>query len=160
MTVLRALTLSATLITIFVAFVGSYVRGYGAGLACPDWPLCYGQIVPAMDFYIFLEWFHRMVVGVLSLVIFAAAGIIWWRKTPERPWALLTVGLLILQAVMGGLTVILKTHPTVVALHQGLALTFMACLVTLTVKVYHRDLPGVRAPRTRTVSQLEPAVTA
>jgi cytochrome c oxidase assembly protein subunit 15 len=136
MTWLRGLTLASTLTTIGAAFMGSYVRGKGAGLACPDWPLCYGQLVPAMDEWIFLEWFHRTIVLCLSLLVAAAAVLIWRGGLPERWLGLCTVGMLFVQAVMGGLTVILKTHPVIVAVHQGMAFVFFACLVTLTVRVF------------------------
>ncbi|HEU5316932.1 MAG TPA: COX15/CtaA family protein [Chloroflexota bacterium] len=140
---LRVLTLATTLITIFAAFMGSYVRGNGAGLACPDWPLCYGQVVPEFDWWIFLEWFHRMVVGLVSLMVLAATALIWWKRMPERLLSLATVGMLLAQAVMGGLTVILKTDPIIVAVHQGMAFVFFACVVWLTVRVFSHSAAPV-----------------
>lgn len=142
---LRGLMLTTTLTTIFAAFMGSYVRGNGAGLACPDWPLCYGQVVPEFDWWIFLEWFHRMVVGLVSLMLAAATALIWWKRLPDRWLSLLTVGMLFVQAVMGGLTVILKTHPIIVAIHQGMAFVFFACVVWLTVRAFsYRTSPDRR----------------
>ena len=135
MRALRGLTLAATLTSIFAAFMGSYVRGKGAGLSCPDWPLCYGQVVPQFDQWIFLEWFHRTIVFGLSLLVASAAALVWWKRLRETWLALLTVGMLVVQAVMGGLTVILKTHPVIVAVHQGFAFIFFACVVALTVRI-------------------------
>lgn len=42
----KGLALTASTMTVFAAGMGSYVRGMGAGLACPDWPLCDGQVMP------------------------------------------------------------------------------------------------------------------
>lgn len=148
MRALRTLALAGTLTTIVAAFMGSYVRGKGAGLSCPDWPLCYGQIVPEFDQWIFLEWFHRTIVFCLSLLVAGAATMVWWKRLQERWLALLTVVMLVVQAVMGGLTVLLKTHPVIVALHQGMAFVFFACLVTLTVRIYYYPLPA-KAARAR-----------
>ncbi|MBI3972729.1 MAG: COX15/CtaA family protein [Chloroflexi bacterium] len=156
MTLLRGLTLSATLGTIFAAFMGSYVRGKGAGLACPDWPLCYGQLVPAFDEYIFLEWFHRTVVFALSLFVAGAAVVTWRRRNPLRYLALVTLGLLFVQAVMGGLTVLLKTHVLIVAIHQAFAFVFFACQTALTILAFQQ----APAPRRVTVAGQPPPTSA
>src|SRR5439155_9038716 len=51
--------------------IGSIVRTTGSGLACPDWPLCQGQIVPPFQFNVLIEWFHRLVALLVSLLLFA-----------------------------------------------------------------------------------------
>ena len=43
--------------------IGALVRAHGAGLSCPDWPLCHGQVVPDFDARIALEWGHRLFAG-------------------------------------------------------------------------------------------------
>ena len=92
--------------------IGSATRVMEAGLACPDWPLCYGSLLPADHFNlkVFLEWFHRLdafLVGILILSEFLLS--IFWRKyLPSllpRKYSLLLF-LVILQGSLGALTVI------------------------------------------------------
>jgi len=92
--------------------IGSATRVMEAGLACPDWPLCYGSLLPAEHFNlkVFLEWFHRLdafLVGILILSEFLLS--IFWRKyLPSllpRKYSLLLF-LVILQGSLGALTVI------------------------------------------------------
>ena len=92
--------------------IGSATRVMEAGLACPDWPLCYGSLLPADHFNlkVFLEWFHRLdafLVGILILSEFLLS--IFWRKylpslLPTKYSLLLF--LVILQGSLGALTVI------------------------------------------------------
>ena len=71
----RLIQLSAHLVVAVVALVviGGATRVMEAGLACPDWPLCYGTLLPGrqMNAKVFLEWFHRLyafIVGIALLV--------------------------------------------------------------------------------------------
>jgi len=92
--------------------IGSATRVMEAGLACPDWPLCYGTFLPLthMNLRVFLEWFHRLdafLVGILIVTQFALSFL--WRKfLPNwlpKIYSFL-VFLIILQGTLGALTVI------------------------------------------------------
>ena len=92
--------------------IGSATRVMEAGLACPDWPLCYGTFLPLthMNLRVFLEWFHRLdafLVGILIVIQFALSFL--WRKfLPNwlpKIYSFL-VFLIILQGTLGALTVI------------------------------------------------------
>ena len=83
----------------------------GSSLACPDWPTCYGTMVPEMTGGVFWEHLHRLVAGGLLLMW----GLGTWlarREPSARPWffraALAGVGLLLVQSIFGGLTVIYR----------------------------------------------------
>ena len=97
------------------------MRAHGAGLACPDWPLCHGQAVPEFDFRIAFEWGHRAMAGSLSLGLVALASLIVsareLRARFAAPLAWAVVGLLGLQVVLGGLTVLLGLAPWTVTGH-------------------------------------------
>ncbi len=92
--------------------IGSATRVMEAGLACPDWPLCYGSFLPASHFNlrVFLEWFHRLdafLLGILILTEFALS-LVWRKNLPSslpKKYSLLLF-LVILQGSLGALTVI------------------------------------------------------
>src|SRR5262245_7554237 len=100
----------AALVALTTALIvlGALVRAHGAGLACPDWPLCFGALVPRMNLAVAFEWTHRLVAGSVSLgfVALAAATLrdasLCGRAAPLLAAA---AGLLGLQVLLGALTV-------------------------------------------------------
>jgi heme a synthase len=68
--------------TLLLMAIGSATRVMNAGLACPDWPLCYGELIPAqqMNFQVFLEWFHRLDASLLGLAAIALFAQSWWHR--------------------------------------------------------------------------------
>ncbi|MGF1672056.1 MAG: heme A synthase, partial [Rivularia sp. (in: cyanobacteria)] len=89
---IRKLVWKMAIATLILMAIGSATRVMNAGLACPDWPLCYGELVPTkqMNFQVFLEWFHRLdasLIGVSAIVLVAMS---WWNRQclPKwLPWA-------------------------------------------------------------------------
>jgi cytochrome c oxidase assembly protein subunit 15 len=87
--------------------LGALVRAHEAGLACPDWPLCFGELVPAFDLRVAFEWSHRVVAGSMSLC-FAALAFAAWRSGVSREalcWIGVGAALLAAQILLGALTV-------------------------------------------------------
>ncbi len=137
--------LSAHLVVAVIALVviGGATRVMEAGLACPDWPLCFGSFLPGrqMNVQVFLEWFHRLdafVIGI-ALVVMAVATTLQRRQLPRwLPW--LAVGLMVLVAMQGGLGALTVTQllpSTVVTAHLTLALTLVALLSGLSQRLLH-----------------------
>jgi heme a synthase len=88
--------------------LGALVRAHGAGLACPDWPLCFGRVVPEMNLRVAFEWSHRVVAGSVAITFLALAAATWRRTRagdPVRRPLAAGVALLGVQILLGALTV-------------------------------------------------------
>ena len=125
-----------TVWTLGLLFLGSVVHATGSSLACPDWPTCYGTMLPEMTGGVFWEHLHRLVAGGLVL-IFIAATYMAWRPEARRPairrWALGGIVLLLVQSLFGGLTVLMRLPDAVSTTHLALAFLFLALATGLTV---------------------------
>ena len=117
--------------------IGGATRVMEAGLACPDWPLCYGSFLPLshMNLRVFLEWFHRLdafLVGLLILSKFILS-IVWRKDLPNwlpKIYSLL-VFLVIFQGSIGALTVINLLNSYSVTAH--LLTAFLLLIITITI---------------------------
>lgn len=107
--------------TFFLVSLGSFVRATGAGLSCPDWPLCFGRVVPhTFEDGVFQEWAHRGLALIVSLGTTFFAFKVFARRDAYRELWLLAVALLAIlfvQVILGGLTVIMKLNPFIVTSH-------------------------------------------
>ena len=124
------------LVTLVV--IGGATRVMEAGLACPDWPLCYGSFLPGrqMNLQVFLEWFHRLdafFVGIILIIQFALS--LYWAKTLPKwiPWTYGFLTLLVsLQGFLGALTVLQLLPSLVVMAHLAVAFTLVAIMSGVT----------------------------
>ncbi|MGE5346121.1 MAG: COX15/CtaA family protein, partial [Acidithiobacillales bacterium] len=102
---------------------GALVTSTGSGLAVPDWPLAYGKLMPPMVGGILFEHGHRLVAALVSLFVGLQAGILLWGE--QRPFVrrlgLLAFAAILAQALLGGLTVLMRLPPAVSSAHAGLA---------------------------------------
>ena len=119
---------------IALVVIGGATRVMEAGLACPDWPLCFGTLLPGrqMNLQVFLEWFHRLdafVIGVALLVMAVAATVLRRRLPRWLPWfSALLVLMVLLQGGLGALTVLQLLPSQVVTAHLAVALALVALL--------------------------------
>ena len=122
--------------TLGLLLLGSVVHATGSSLACPDWPTCFGTFMPEMTGGVFWEHLHRLVAGGL-VVIFIGATYMAWKPEARRPavrrWALVGIGLLLVQSLFGGLTVLMRLPDAVSTTHLALAFLFLALVTGLTV---------------------------
>lgn len=143
---IRSLVWKIAIATLLLMAVGSATRVMNAGLACPDWPLCYGQLVPTrqMNLQVFLEWFHRLDAALIGMSTIVLVGVSWWyrRDLPAwLPWATVSaLFLIIFQGILGGLTVTQLLRFDIVTAHLGTALLFFSTLVAIATAL--TPLPG------------------
>jgi len=139
---LRWTTGTALVLTYGLIVLGAWVRATGSGLSCPDWPTCYGHWMPLPGdipaevgysyLQVMLEWAHRLIAGVILGPLVLLIGVLAWRVRGERPrmsaYAGALIALLLVQAGLGGLTVLDQNSPWSVALHLGTALVLLSVL--------------------------------
>ena len=151
----RRLAFFTACFTFVVIVVGAYVRLEDAGLGCPDWPGCYGQLlgVPQQEHEIARatekfdqavdvgrarkEMFHRYLAGTLGVLILALAVIAWCGRRTLSQSPFLATALLVLvafQAALGKWTVTMLLKPVVVSLHLLGGMATLGLLVWLALR--------------------------
>ncbi len=134
---IRGLVWKLCVATLILMAIGSATRVMNAGLACPDWPLCYGKLVPMaqMNLQVFLEWFHRLDASLIGFGAIALMGLSWWHREELPswlPWAsTFALGLIVFQGVLGGLTVTQLLRFDIVTAHLGTALLYFMTLLVM-----------------------------
>jgi len=130
------LSLSTTLVLFGLIVLGSVVRTTDSGLACPDWPLCHGRLLPPLQFNVLIEWFHRLFALLASVLLFTTVGWVLVHPAPRSRLgglAVLALALLVVQVLLGALTVWKLLSPAVVSSHLAVALLLFATLLVLTL---------------------------
>lgn len=120
-------------VTFLLVIAGGLVTSTGSGLAVPDWPLSFGQVFPRMEGGVLFEHGHRMIAAAVGLLTVILA--IWTARTEERRWVRALgwamLGVVVLQGVLGGMTVLMRLPDAVSVAHAGLAQIFFALTVTM-----------------------------
>src|SRR6185503_8056992 len=123
--VVHRFAIATAVATYLLILIGGLVHGTGSSLACPDWPTCYGTFMPKME------------GGVL-------AGLLTASRDPAlrrlRGFGWLAVGLVFAQALLGGITVLLRLPTPISTAHTGTSLLFF--LTVLYIAVRSRPVPA------------------
>jgi cytochrome c oxidase assembly protein subunit 15 len=152
--------------TLFLVVAGASVTSNQAGLSVPDWPLSYGQLMPQMTGGVLFEHGHRMIatfVGILTIGL-----LIFLSKVETRSWmrklGWAALGAVILQGLLGGLTVLLLLPPPVSVAHACLAQLFFATTVSIALFTSKQWLRGPQIvedygkPSLRSLAVVTPAL--
>ena len=105
---------------LLVIALGVLTRAMNAGLACPDWPLCFGDVIPDYHPQVYLEFIHRAVAGLMGIVLTVLCGMIFLKKTyrkTQRWVAFSALPILGLQVFLGWQTVVNLLEEKTVAGH-------------------------------------------
>jgi cytochrome c oxidase assembly protein subunit 15 len=119
--------------TLLLVVAGGLVTSRDAGLSVPDWPLSYGKLMPQMEGGILYEHGHRMVatsVGILTII-----SMVWILRTQQRKWlrnlSIVALFAVVVQGVLGGLTVLLLLPWWISTSHACLAQLFFSTTVAM-----------------------------
>ncbi len=133
---LAVATAAASLVLVTL---GGVVRATDSGLACPTWPGCFsaGDFVPAADLQVWLEHSHRLLAGVVALMI--AAQLVWalarYRHHPAILWPVVGAAVAVnVQALLGAIVVWNLLRAELVTAHLGLAMAIVGLLLFVAVE--------------------------
>src|SRR5579863_1426695 len=147
---LHRYAIACVIATWCLIFVGGLVTSTGSALAVPDWPLAFGHLIPQLVGGVRFEYGHRVAAATVSLLTLILA--VWsWRVEPRR-WvrmlALAAFALIIVQAVLGGITVLLELPLAIAVAHAATAQAFFCVMVTLAAmtNARWRAMPARAAP--------------
>jgi protoheme IX farnesyltransferase len=150
--------------TYVLILIGGLVHGTGSSLACPDWPTCYGTMMPKMEGGVLVEHSHRLAAGTVVVLTLALALLLQWgpaRLTAGaqaelkrlRPFGWIAVTLVMVQALLGGITVLLRLPTPVSTAHTATSLLFFLTLLYIAVRS-HPHIAGATEPAPPLVARL------
>ena len=137
---LNPLSIAATVGMFVVLVMGATVTNTGSAEGCGrSWPLCNGQLIPEFAVSTLIEFSHRAVTGIETVLILALAVSAWlvYRRSVEiRVLVILMVAGLFLQAGMGAWAVLYPQSPLVLAMHFGISLVAFASVLLATTSIH------------------------
>ncbi|MBV8343605.1 MAG: heme A synthase [Candidatus Eremiobacteraeota bacterium] len=145
---LLRLALAADIVALMTVVLGSWTRINGAGLTCPDWPLCRGRLVPSMTDGTLWEWTHRLLAFAVAPLVVALIAAAWRkRRLPFiGPTLAVIVALFFVQVFLGAETVRLANTPISVVLHWATAMALIAALSAMAVFAAAADAARTEPP--------------
>ncbi len=150
---LRRVALVTTALIYLQIVIGATMRHTGAGLAIPDFPLMFGQLIPPhWDAKIAIHFTHRLGAVIVTLAILATTGHVFYhhrtRKELMRP-SLLLLALLVTQISLGALTVLSQKEFIINSLHVVTGASVLVTSLVLTLRAHRARFTGTTGSRMR-----------
>ena len=141
--------------TIALVVIGVIVRATDSGMGCPDWPLCYGQLIPpttdsgdVIAYKAWLEWIHRAIAAMIGLIVLAVVALALRNLKDRRSLqgaSIALLGLVLFQAWLGRQTVLESNSGASVTAHLASAMAFVGLQVWVLARSgYAETLGGIR----------------
>ena len=148
MTPFQRLCLATCAVIFALIVLGGVVRATDSGLGCPDWPRCHGSFIPRWEKHTLIEYGHRLLASVAGVMVLGIAVAAWrsYRRVPSvlLP-ALAALAFLLVQAGLGGVTVLSELPAAIVSVHLGTALALLFLLILVTMSAFARSNPPAPA---------------
>lgn len=141
-TAVRAIAWLSLISEIAIIGTGGAVRLTGSGLGCPTWPACTpGSLIPTSEMGIHgvIEFANRVMTGVIGIIAVIAVVLLWKLRHERRDLftlALVLVGGIVAQALVGGVTVLTGLNPLIVGFHYIASLLMVCVAAVLVYRVY------------------------
>lgn len=140
------LALATIVVTYVMIVIGVIVRSTGSGMGCPDWPLCHGQVIPALgDTAAWIESIHRWWGVIVGFFVLAVAIAAWRRPRQTRSVgvaSVVAIGLVGFQAWLGKWTVETGNSGESVTAHLAVSMLILAATTFIFVRSrYPSELP-------------------
>ena len=139
----------ATLVAVVGTVVmGGIVRVTDSGLGCPDWPLCYGQIIPPWELSAWIEYTHRLsasLVGMFTLIMTISGIAKYGWGSGVLKLVLFVLVLVLVQGAFGAMTVLSEISPSIALIHTGIAMAIigvLSVLISVRVSILPSNLDG------------------
>ncbi|MEC7880780.1 MAG: COX15/CtaA family protein [Chloroflexota bacterium] len=136
---LKLLIVFSIIDCIFQISLGGFVRVTSSGLGCPDWPLCYGKIIPPMNYHTLIEWGHRTSGAILGLSILMINLFVFLYQRKNKLLLIMSstsLFLVILVGGIGGAVVLTELEPSLRTLHLFLAQIIIFTLGISLISLY------------------------
>jgi heme A synthase len=162
---LLRLALAADAVALLTVVLGSWTRINGAGLTCPDWPLCHGRLFPTLGDGTLWEWLHRLLASTVAPLILWLV-VVAWRERGRSPFVTPALSVIVVlfavQLGLGAETVRLANTPLSVVLHWATAMALIAALAAMAAFAAAQPMPddARAAARAPSVLAVVLAVTA
>jgi len=128
-------------LAVLMILLGGVVHNTGSSLACPDWPLCFGQVFPKMEGQVAIEHSHRLLgtlIGILCILLTVFSYKMRTQDSKPFKLSLALLFLVIFQGVLGGVTVLLKLSPIVSTAHLATSQIVIALILLINLYVHDK----------------------